>query len=116
MGWLGRLERLDLADGELSARGVKALADGLAGRKLARLDVSRNPLPLGQRAPLAALCDELVFPAAPPDRRGFVTHANKPEWGRGQIVRRYDDKIEVEFPGIGRKVFKADAPFLVLVD
>ncbi|HEU0033695.1 MAG TPA: DUF3553 domain-containing protein [Kofleriaceae bacterium] len=115
-GWLGRLTQLDLVHGTLGSRGLDALAAGLAGRKLARLDVTGNPMPLTWRDRLAALCEELVFPdQVEPRGPVFVEHRNKPEWGRGRLVRRYDGKLEVEFPHVGTKVFKADASFLRLL-
>jgi hypothetical protein len=114
-GWLGRLTHLDLIDGTLGAAGIAALADGLKGRKLARLDVTGNAMPMTVRASLAALCDELVFPnQLDPEGPVWVEHLNKPEWGRGTLVRRYEGKLEVKFPKLGVKVFKADAPFLKL--
>lgn len=114
-GWLGRLAQLELLDGTLGPRGIAALAEGLRGRRLARLDVSGNPMPMTVRAQLAALCDELVFPnQLDPEGPVTVEHLNKPEWGRGTLVRRYEGKLEVKFPKIGVKVFKADAPFLKL--
>ena len=114
-GWLHRLTHLDLIDGTLGARGIAALADGLRGQKLARLDVTGNAMPMTVRASLAALCDELVFPnQLDPEGPVWVEHLTRPEWGRGTLVRRYEGKLEVKFPKIGVKVFKADAPFLKL--
>jgi hypothetical protein len=62
------------------------------------------------------VCEELVFPmpAVAADQALWVEHASKPEWGRGTIVRRFDGKLEVKFPGHGVKVFRAAAPFLRL--
>ncbi|MGN6105752.1 MAG: DUF3553 domain-containing protein [Kofleriaceae bacterium] len=114
-GWLSRLTHLAITHGTLSAAGVEVLAAGLAGRKLAQLDVSHHRLPFTLRGALAALCDELVFPdPVEPSGVVWVEHANKPEWGRGTLVRRYDGKVEVSFPAAGVKVFRADAPFLRL--
>ncbi len=47
------------------------------------------------QARLAALCDELAFPVPAPstEQAVWVEHANKPEWGRGEIVRRFDGKL-----------------------
>jgi uncharacterized protein (TIGR02996 family) len=114
-GWLPRLAKLDLYEGSLGEAGIRALADGLGGHKLALLDVTGNPMPMTLRGPLAELCEELVFPnELEPDGPIYVDHANKPEWGTGTLVRRYDGKLEVEFPHAGKKVFKQDAPFLKL--
>jgi len=114
--WLARLTRLSLTGGTLTEAGVAALARGLAGRKLQRLELVDTEVPLSAHAPLARLCDELVFPmpAVTADQAVWVEHANKPEWGRGEIVRRFEGKLEVKFPSHGVKVFKADAPFLRL--
>ncbi|MBA3503772.1 MAG: DUF3553 domain-containing protein, partial [Deltaproteobacteria bacterium] len=97
---------LELAD-------VGVLARLLDGRKLARLALERCGLTKEDRPLLETLCDELEFDAPNPSA-GAVTieHANKPEWGRGTLVREYDGKIDVEFPSAGKKTFKADAPFL----
>jgi uncharacterized protein (TIGR02996 family) len=113
--WLPRLTKLDLVDGQLGEPGITALARGLAGHKLALLDVTGNPMPLTLRGALAELCDELVFPnQLDPEGTVYVEHANKPEWGTGTLIRRYDGKLEVDFPHVGKKVFKANAPFLKL--
>ena len=113
--WLPRLDRLALVGGTLTERGIRALADGLGAHKLERLDVTGNAMPLTLRGALAELCEELVFPdPLAPDGPVYVDHANKPEWGTGLLLRRYDGKLEVEFPHAGKKVFKADAPFLKL--
>ncbi len=109
-----RLERLTIAGGELTERGVAALAGALGDRKLARLDLSRLPSPRALRPRLAELCAELAFTDSTPKPDGdeWVEHANQPAWGRGTIVRRFDGKIEIAFPQAGKKIFKADAPFL----
>ncbi|MBA2544251.1 MAG: hypothetical protein H0V17_31695 [Deltaproteobacteria bacterium] len=94
---------------------VDALREGLGKHKLPRLEITGVAIPLPVRAALAKLCVELVCPAASvvlDDATTHVTHANKPEWGRGKIVKRHDGKLEVKF-GKEVKVFKADAPFLV---
>lgn len=41
-----------------------------------------------------------------------VEHANKPEWGRGTIVREYDGKLDIEFANAGKKTLEAGAVFL----
>jgi Protein of unknown function (DUF3553) len=113
-GVLERLERLAIAGGRLSDRGIAALAAELDGRKLARLDLSKLPMPRSARPQLAALCVELAFTDNEPrdDAELWVEHANQPSWGRGTIVRRFDGKLEIMFPKLGKKVFRADAPFL----
>ena len=114
-GVLGRLERLTISGGTFTARGVAALATALEGRKLARLDLSRMPLPRALRPKLAAVCIELLFTDSAPTVGGldeWVEHANQPSWGRGKIVRRFEGKLEIAFPNAGKKIFKADAPFL----
>jgi len=115
-GWLGQLVRLDLHD--ISADQLDHLARGLHGRKLARLELtSTTPPPLNLRPRLAALCDELVCAAATAASTSdaqWARHTGKPEWGRGKIVRRFEGKLEIKFPKIGAKVFRADAPFLAL--
>ncbi len=119
--WLAQLTHLTLAFGRahLGAPAIDALASGLGTRRLARLDVTGVSVTEAQRDQLAALCDELVAP----DVRGskakdvvWVEHTQKPEWGRGRLVRRFEDKIDVEFDGLGKKVFRADAPALRIVD
>lgn len=115
-GWLEQLRELALPDAQISEGGAHELARSLGERRLARLDVTGNPLTAATRSALAALCDELIASNAPasvgPPRERAVEHANKPEWGRGVVVREFDGKIEVVFPGAGSKVFKAGAPFL----
>ncbi|MEO8705969.1 MAG: DUF3553 domain-containing protein [Kofleriaceae bacterium] len=111
-GLLDRLTHLTLPNGELSMQGVTALAGGLGTRTLTRLELGdRDPIPRHVSDALAKLTDELVALVAP-EATTAVEHANKPEWGRGTIVRRYDNKIEIEFANAGTKVFKADAAFL----
>jgi hypothetical protein len=114
--WLPRLTHLSFTGGVLSEAGVAALERGLDGRRLRRLELLEAEVPLGAQARLARLCDELAFPVPAPstEQAVWVEHAAKPEWGRGEIVRRFDGKLEVKFPGHGVKVFKADAPFLRL--
>jgi uncharacterized protein (TIGR02996 family) len=111
--WLPHLDHLALIDGTLSEAGIAALAKGLAGRRLARLDVTGNAMPITLRSRMAALCSELICPdQVAPDRPVSVEHANRPDWGRGTLLRRYEGKLEVDFPAVGVKVFRADAPFL----
>ncbi len=91
------------------------LAEALGDRKLKRLEITTMPIPLPVRAALTPLCDELICPAHAvvlDDATTHVMHANKPEWGRGKIIKRANGKLEVKF-GKEVKVFKADAPFLV---
>jgi hypothetical protein len=118
-GLLTHLERVHLERGDqesITDASVAALRKGLGKRKLPRLEIVNIPITLPIRAALAELCVELECPAASvvlDADTTHVTHANKPEWGRGTIVKRTADKLEVEFPKIGVKVFKANAPFLV---
>src|SRR5262249_47266057 len=109
-----QLTHLSLHGGQLSARGIAALGYGLGDRRLTRLELSGRPLPALLNEQLAEVCEELVSAdvIAPEPVEPWVEHANKPEWGRGRIVRRFDGKVEVAFPRAGIKVFKADAPFL----
>jgi hypothetical protein len=103
----------------LSLDAVAALRGGLSGRKLPRLEITSVAIPLPARTALGELCIELVCPASSVvlgEATTHVEHANKPEWGRGKIVKRHDGKLEVKFPKAGVKVFKADAPFLVPVE
>ena len=96
---------------------VTQLAEALGKRKLARLDLTGTKVPLALRDKLARLATELVAPDLDvgDDQTVYIEHVNKPEWGRGKLVRRNEGKVEVEFPKpIGKKVFKADAPFLKL--
>jgi len=121
--WLARLDRIHIGPSSrtherssVTLETVAALRDALGDRKLARLELTGVAITLPVRAALAELCAELVCPAASVTldaETTHVTHANKPEWGRGEIVKRNAGKLEIKFPGVGVKVFKADAPFLV---
>jgi len=121
--WITRLERVHIdipswnaERSPFTADTVAALRSALGVKKLPRLEISGAPITLPVRAALAELCVELACPAASvvvDATASHVTHANKPEWGRGKIVKRLGDKLEVKFPDVGVKVFKADAPFLV---
>jgi hypothetical protein len=101
----------------LTLEAVEVLRAGLAGRVLPKLEISSVAISLPVRAALTPLCVELVCPAAAVvlgENTTHIEHSNKPEWGRGKIVKRHDGKLEVQFKkSIGTKVFKADAPFLV---
>jgi len=122
--WLAVIDRLHVDEpsraymqdpAPLAMSSAETLRDALAGRKLVRLEITGVPIPVPVHAVLAASCEELVCPAASvvlDDTTTHVEHSNKPEWGRGKIVKRHDGKLEVKFPKIGVKVFKADAPFL----
>lgn len=113
-GWLTRLTTLALSGAALTSTGVDAIVNGVRGHRLARLDLTGTPVTMAMRAPLEATCNELVGFVAidEPESAQYIEHANMPDWGRGRIVRRFDDKIEVEFASAGVKVFKLDAPFL----
>jgi hypothetical protein len=117
-GWLVRLDDLTLARGDLSAFGAGQLAAALGGRRLTRLDltgtrVRRSLLSQLERTTDQLVTTEVVHELGPaPEPVEAVEHAQHPEWGRGRVVRRFDGKIEVEFPEIGRRVFRADAAAL----
>jgi len=118
-GWLRRLTQLGIHGGECDA--IMLLEPGLAKRRLARLDLTGTPVRIALRDQLAKLAEELVAPdlVVPEVAAGegvFVAHRNKPEWGRGRVIRRFEGKLEIEFPTAGTKVFKADAPFLQILD
>ena len=106
------------AERALTDDDVAALTGQLGKKgKLARLDLTGTQVPLALRDKLMKLCDELVVPnlVVPDDATIYVEHTAKPEWGRGKLVRRHEGKVEVEFKKpVGKKVFKADAPFLKL--
>jgi hypothetical protein len=118
--WLAQLDVLTLAKFNVDAAAIGplgvALRAGKSPRRLARLDVATCKVEPTARPALAALCDELVFPAgAILKAAASATHAEhtgKPEWGIGKITSRRDGKLEIKFPKIGIKVFKADATFL----
>jgi hypothetical protein len=114
-GWFAQLDDLELVTAPIELGELRILERALAGRKLARLALYRCGLSTAERPRLAALCEtlELQDPEAAAAGTVSVEHANKPEWGRGVIVREYDGKIDVEFPAVGKKTFKADASFLV---
>ena len=115
-GWFAQVDELALRDRKPPPlRLAEILAHALPGRKLARLDLGHHAIPRVAHAKFAALCDELVGVTPEADVAPAATwaeHADKPEWGRGTIVRSFDGKVEIDFPHAGRKVFKADAAFL----
>ena len=109
--WLAQLTALDFEDVQIDEHEIPLLAKALRGRKLAELTLHRTGTPARAREALQLLCDQLVFPDGRQVSAAYVVHLNKPEWGRGTVVRRYEDKIDVEFAS-GTRTFKADAPFL----
>jgi len=123
-GWLAQLERVHLDEPARAIGGdpfpvaieaAQALRDGLAGKKLARLEITSVAVPMPVRAILAETCVELVCPTTAvvlDPATTHVEHTGKPEWGRGKVVKVHDGKLEVKFPKAGVKVFRADAPFL----
>lgn len=116
-GWLKKPLHLGFvhAQNALAATDATQLAEALGKKKLARLDLTGTKVPLALRDTLAALTGELVAPdlEIPDDATLYIEHTAKPEWGRGKVVSRKDGKVEVDFGRkIGKKVFKADAPFL----
>lgn len=97
------------------------LEPALAKHRLEHLDLTGTPVRAALRDTLAKLTKVLVMPdlaAGDTSARGgaYVLHRNKPEWGRGEVVRRFDGKLEIEFPNAGTKILKADAPFLKIDD
>jgi hypothetical protein len=118
-GWMRRLKHLAFHNAH--ADSLVLLEPALVKRKLARLDLTGTPVRAGFRDQLAKLAKELVTPdlvaaEVTATAGAYVLHTNKPEWGRGRIVRRFDGKLEIEFPEGGTKVLKADAPFLQVVE
>ncbi len=118
--WFKKLQAFAWLKGEreITEDDVAQLAKALGKSKLGKLDFTGTKVPLALRDKLAKLCGELVAPdlKVDGDQPIFIEHANKPEWGRGKLVRKKEGKVEVEFPKpIGLKVFKADAPFLKLL-
>lgn len=110
-GWIHALDALTEED-------VAQLATALGKRKLARLDLTGTKVPVALRGKLDRLAAEVVAPnvEVAGDQTVYVEHANKPEWGRGKLLSRKEGKVEVEFgKPVGKKVFKADAPFLKLL-
>lgn len=117
-GWLARLDELKLSSMDLEDAHVAALERGLAGRKLALLKLSYLHLAAGCDARLRALAvtvesrhvrqDETIVSAPATE---YVEHVKKPEWGRGKVLRREGDKIEIEFAS-GTRVFPANSPML----
>lgn len=117
-GWLARLDTLELAAMDLEEAHVAALERGLAGRPLPTLKLSYLHLGAGCDARLRALAvtvesrhvrqDETIVSEPASE---YVEHVKKPEWGRGKILRRVDDKIEIEFAS-GTRVFPANSPML----
>jgi hypothetical protein len=116
-GWLKKPLHLGFvhAQNALAVTDVAQLAEALGKKKLARLDLTGTKVPLALRDKLVTLTAELVAPELeiPGDATLYIEHTAKPEWGRGKVVSRKDGKVEVDFGRkIGKKVFKADAPFL----
>lgn len=101
----------------LDRAGVESL-DALegCGKRIPRLTIRSYELRREHRRRLEAVCDMLELddgtPVEAPVVVARIEHANKPEWGLGTIVREVDDKIEVEFAAVGKKLFKRNAPFL----
>jgi hypothetical protein len=111
---LPALTELAIATDDDPSALLKWLAtSALGGRKLARLDLAKCHVPAAWLEPLAKITGELVVANVVPEKSGtFVRHRNKPEWGRGRVVREFDGKIEIAFPAAGTKVFRKDATFL----
>lgn len=117
-GFLAQLEELALWGVEFADADLAALERGLAGRTLRRLSIGGCRAPRATLDRLRALCAELVSEhlIAPQEEpvvvRDHVEHTSKPEWGRGKILRRFEGKLEIDFPGGGTRVLKADSPLL----
>jgi uncharacterized protein (TIGR02996 family) len=114
-GWLAQITHL-----ELHAIDAEALELLESKRKLAHVAVLDTPIRAGLVAKLKKLAREVVAPGAVGDgpvaeEGAYVLHANKPEWGRGRIVRSFSGKLEIEFADGETRVLKADAPFLQVV-
>lgn len=112
-GLLGQLEELALG-GTCTGAGVELLATALGDRRLPRLELRTGAIAADVRRKFAALCDELVCSdeAATAATEEWFEHANKPGWGRGRVIRRFEGKIEIAFAEAGTKVLAASSPFL----
>ncbi len=111
-GWLAQLRHLALTRVPLELADIERLERGLAGRKLARLELDTTGVSTSDRTRLQALCDVLELAGvAAATGEVWIEHTGKPEWGRGKLVRERDGKLEIAFSSGNRK-FKADAPFL----
>jgi hypothetical protein len=111
LGWINTNEPVTTDD-------VTQLAEALGKKKLAKLDLTGTKIPIALREKLAQLATELVAPDLEilDDQALYIEHVNKPEWGRGKVVSRKEGKVEVDFgKKVGKKVFKADAPFLKMI-
>jgi hypothetical protein len=96
--WLARLSRLGLHD--LGGLDLVALANGLGGRRLAQLDLTNtNVRPECQDA-LAALADDVV--------PRLAARAPDGDIATSRVLRRFEGKLEIDFPLAGAKIFKAD--------
>jgi hypothetical protein len=105
-----RLKRITAVGCVVDAAAVETLRLRLDGRRLAHLDLTSCTIASRLRPALRQVCDEVVL--GHEELTDNVRHRNKPEWGVGKILRRRDNKLEIEFPGVGIKVFREDAPFL----
>ena len=116
-GWLARLDELAIRQSSFEPGDAERLERALEGRRLHRLDITGRPIPAACGAALRRICEVVTFPAAPdvgPEPGvDWVEHTGRPDWGRGRVLRKHDDKIEIAFES-GTKTFKANAPFLRL--
>ncbi len=112
-GLLGQLDELALT-GTCTGAGVELLAAALGGRRIPRLELRTSAIAADVRTRYASLCDELVCSvgAATVAVEEWFEHTNKPDWGRGRVIRRFDDKVEIAFAAAGTKVLVASSPFL----
>ena len=118
-GWFKRpLQLAWRSPDPITETDVEELAAAVGKKRLARLDLTGTKVSLELREALAKLAIELVAPdlAIADDQTIYIEHTAKPEWGRGKLVSKKDGKVEVDFGRkVGKKVFKADAPFLKLI-
>ena len=112
-GWLVRVTELGLVGGDLTTLGIAQLEAGLGGLPARRARPHRDAHPRRQPAPARGAVRRAVAPSLVDTvAEAYVEHTGKPEWGRGHVVRRYEGKVEIEFPAVGRRWFRADATCL----
>ena len=106
---------LDFLKEVVLERASEASLDALeaCGKRIPRLTIRTYELRAQHRPRLEALCEHLEFNDGTVEETPVVVErVEHATLGIGTVVRVIDDKIEVEFPGAGRKVFKRGAPFL----
>jgi uncharacterized protein (TIGR02996 family) len=112
--WGGRLRRLELRGGSVGERGALALGTAFAARRLDRFDFRSTSCSPPNVRRLAGICHELIGVDGTTRHHTdtWYEHTAKPEWGRGKVIGRRDNKLEIRFERAGVKVFPADARFL----